>query len=1189
MKTHVIRRGETLSQLAKHYNTDVATLQKLNAEQIKDIDLIFDGNKLILPEEIDNTSGERAEKQTFPNNQLVLAQCSTPKYVDALYVPEHPHTRKQMLLLLTEEAKQYVIEDHQRCQQALSGDNKTVLAQLTKLGVMDQFNSITHEVFLSQLGDNKVAAYRKALLERSALKKAYSNNELTFPNDDIEIALVNVSVKIDRIEQTYSKAVENIENEAIGSLVPIQGAFGEVMLKQDAIDGAQSFRVKQLRKLQQELIEDLDEAINKFEQQAMEQAASTTIDEQGHQYKFSNKHGFYSSNIELNIYDALETINKEKKSIGLDDSLDSKDLKSTSKLPSLKKAYDVYCYWEDKAHAVITKLNNQQFEWEPMAFFNANSENRISYRKFFAAVHRLNQTGTYLKEQCLNKDELFKSWQTVESIREGLENKSPSIDALIGDLNKLNKDTPIASELGYYSAYVLNLVLLQEIAIRIRDFSERFGNNDSYNQYVKQLFLFAENAQERCKALRTEANGRVDSPNFDYQRTSITFVGDIPVIETSDRSVVLNEAQWKPKNLDNHIFANNGVNQRTVVECALSSAPQKLLYILSDSPVLSTDIAENKKCTSIVNLNLATSVNRQKEQLSKAFKQALGGSSDAVLSSLKFEKSISWANISDVIFPWSSKEYENETLGITAMTETSGGAQFARFTYSASTAIDQNTFNKGTLKAEFQTDFSLASTEQKITLRLPASGDMQLDIPYRVRDDEKRHTENIGSAVLEIEGKVYGVLAASLKVSTQLHIGNMEESSGEQEVRPLGIKGTVPSRSDYTNYNVSALGQQGSRPSTLAAGATAEAKAFAGLEAGGVLSCKLDWAKDQKTAKQNLFKVSSGFKVSAGIGYDGVFQCTFNNGRFIFITAMAATTGIGFGGKFATELNPKAADDFFAALLGVMNNKGFQRFEFFDESGKTNSFAEFNKVLTVAAAFGLTIGQVMMLPFNIIDDMEKQATDEKNAYFVANFLLSEQHQQENQKWITNMPAETLAKLLSVLINYNSIPEFSLGIGYIEDKQSEAATRNQNQRKAINQILNWLGANRADKGQIIRFENALQRMGLRQPTELDKSQQWQRYAKNVLSIRDFFTKAFSQPYENPNDKDKNNYMETLEKDYTKLCENMFWLTQANLILEKTHPTRARIKAEYAVLRKNEIEQLKQFQLRGYQLTNWLPER
>ncbi|EKO3589504.1 hypothetical protein P0F40_003268 [Vibrio metschnikovii] len=36
---------------------------------------------------------------------------------------------------------------------------------------------------------------------------------------------------------------------------------------------------------------------------------------------------------------------------------------------------------------------------------------------------------------------------------------------------------------------------------------------------------------------------------------------------------------------------------------------------------------------------------------------------------------------------------------------------------------------------------------------------------------------------------------------------------------------------------------------------------------------------------------------------------------------------------------PAAANDFFAALLAVMQNSGFQRFEFFDESGEVNTFA----------------------------------------------------------------------------------------------------------------------------------------------------------------------------------------------------------------------------------------------------------
>ncbi|MBF4218103.1 LysM peptidoglycan-binding domain-containing protein, partial [Vibrio anguillarum] len=98
MSSHIIQPGDTLSVLAKRYNTDIKTLQRLNAQQIKDIDLIYNGNTLVLPEVYDLASGEREAKQILSNDLLTLSECSVPQFVDALYVPEHPNTRKQMLI-----------------------------------------------------------------------------------------------------------------------------------------------------------------------------------------------------------------------------------------------------------------------------------------------------------------------------------------------------------------------------------------------------------------------------------------------------------------------------------------------------------------------------------------------------------------------------------------------------------------------------------------------------------------------------------------------------------------------------------------------------------------------------------------------------------------------------------------------------------------------------------------------------------------------------------------------------------------------------------------------------------------------------------------------------------------------------------------------------------------------------------
>lgn len=181
-----------------------------------------------------------------------------------------------------------------------------------------------------------------------------------------------------------------------------------------------------------------------------------------------------------------------------------------------------------------------------------------------------------------------------------------------------------------------------------------------------------------------------------------------------------------------------------------------------------------------------------------------------------------------------------------------------------------------------------------------------------------------------------------------------------------------------------------------------------------------------------------------------------------------------------------------------------------------------------------------------------------------------------------MPAKTLAKLLSVLVHYNDIPSFTL-FGDTEAERNKAATRNENQRKAINQILLWLGGEKANQSGIRRFENVLQRMGLADPTQLDKAEQWPRYAKNVLSLRDFFSKAFSQPYENPNDRDKAKYMNDLTRDYNFFKSYLLQLTVQNKILEKTTLSSA-LSTEYTALPASDSAQLEYLKTKGYRLVN-----
>ena len=50
MATHIVKSSDTLSSIARKYNTTIAELQKLNADKIKNVDLIIDGWVLKVPD-----------------------------------------------------------------------------------------------------------------------------------------------------------------------------------------------------------------------------------------------------------------------------------------------------------------------------------------------------------------------------------------------------------------------------------------------------------------------------------------------------------------------------------------------------------------------------------------------------------------------------------------------------------------------------------------------------------------------------------------------------------------------------------------------------------------------------------------------------------------------------------------------------------------------------------------------------------------------------------------------------------------------------------------------------------------------------------------------------------------------------------------------------------------------------------
>lgn len=670
-----------------------------------------------------------------------------------------------------------------------------------------------------------------------------------------------------------------------------------------------------------------------------------------------------------------------------------------------------------------------------------------------------------------------------------VDERNPSIEVFIKELKKLESAVSFKDAIGYYPMHVLHLFLIREVGKRLRDFSERLGKNKAYVKYVRQLLDFALMLQQRQLSLKAAAETQKSSPSIAYIEEKITHFGGVPSASNTAHRLLWDEYSWEPENLEHQIFAASGLNNLSIVECALSSDPQKVIYLKSNHPVFENNLAS---CIKPLDVNPP----------SGAIGNGAAGNkfaSETSIGNLSYQGT-HYSTVADIpntlIFPWHGYVIDNEVFGLPGYTQIHSGAQFSRFVSSAELfTAQENTFSKDhvQLSGEVKVGFDLATAAFSFENKIP----LPLNIRYKTKDLTST-IKNLGKGELCLKAEVHGFLSASVQVASNIHVGNM--TNGE-----IGVRGSYDQTTDFNEQRSnSATITQNNEPTTIAAGARMEASAFAGLEVGGKVSCQFDWIAPQTEKRLNLFKTGIGVRATLGVGYKAIFQCTFHNGKFIFVTDMSMTKGLGVGGKFATELNVLAADDFFAAVLQIMESADFHRFEFFleDENGE-DAFGAFNTVITVAAAFGLSLSQVLLLPFNMISNLEKEASDKKNAYYVAAFLNSKENLDLNEKWIKNMPAETLAKLFDVLIDYNPFTLFGDG--------EKAARNNIAQLTAINQILTWLGADKSPTTQQIRkFENAMQRVGMKKPHE-KVERKWEQYAENIVSLRNFFERAATDDY------------------------------------------------------------------------------
>ncbi len=203
-QSYRIKSGDTLSALAIQFNTNIDTLLSLNSQQIKNIDLIYDGNTLNVPSLPDTSTETREPTPQLPKKNVAELTCKTQKFVDSLFIPEHPSSKKQQVLLLTQEAVDSVRAEDDKCKTALSGKSKDELIKgLNGLGVLDPFNAIAHEMFLNLDKPDSGTHYKHALLEHLQLTK--SGDSILLPADNADIGLGDISQKVRKIEVEFER------------------------------------------------------------------------------------------------------------------------------------------------------------------------------------------------------------------------------------------------------------------------------------------------------------------------------------------------------------------------------------------------------------------------------------------------------------------------------------------------------------------------------------------------------------------------------------------------------------------------------------------------------------------------------------------------------------------------------------------------------------------------------------------------------------------------------------------------------------------------------------------------------------------------------------------------------------------------------------------------------------------------
>lgn len=1124
-KTYTILKNDCLSVLAKRFNVSVDELLKLNSQQIKDPNLIYEGDVLKLPEdltqpiEFDGSRIDLVEPPTQPNGGNDTCQ-SPMKYADILYVPAHPKTGKQAWYALTEQAKEKIAIERANIAQAIvKNDVEATMKNLNKLGLISKFSAKVHEQFMTP---EEAEKYKTLLLANLVIKNEAFRVDGTNPND----FLLNVALLIGvPLEETHKKLShrEEAKNRHL-----YYGKFGNLYRPSPEGPVFEKQINHQLRAL---VIDKIKEEIQRLEK-AAENAAKDHVADDGSKFVYHKQLKYFTSTHQNTLAFLIRQMHSSRGQT--EQSLLSMGVqRSRSYLAS----------WPKQLSDMMLSFQEQKL---PLS----------SHKDFACAISlkSLNHYGLVIKEQCLTLNQLegesgiacgptalkkINNWresgkaldiindsQLIENLY--VETAGDQFDNDLLDVH-LNRIVTGPAAWSYFTATALSAVIDATIDKHKNALSQVLGNDRStpIDELFRQLLWVKKLAVARLEYLKSLAQKRAAQGAGSLEFT-LGNESEMPPTLT----LLWDETKYEPKEKQKSGFINKaGANDLQAVECCLLS-DKKVFYIRGPHWLIPENNEDREAAIAAGHVRVITErITFSTAQSSGKNIVEAGSLTDALNALSKPENTLDLMPIKasaefDTAFWQDSYHYQGGKgpNGETSAYSVDAGAQLLRLSTNAEADLNspvstyQNLIKKrrdiggsGSISAQF----TALQGQLSFAFWLPLIPENKAMKPEQVEQvkgysinltyldkHSREHKYEAGDLRVCIAGSVYGLAAASCQLSAKLAIGPSDVSDG------FGIKGSTIGLLDPNIYNGYALGGGSLRSAEQAAYAGEAAitvDAFAGVEAGGTLGATVYWAppevkcltksKPPKPPKK-LGSIDGKLSGSFGAGYHAEFRLLVQGGVIILVASAGLVVGPGCTGKVAINIDANAADEFIGCLLGVLKQSHFRRLAIFgeaDANGINDSFNELNSLMTLVLGMGLSVAQVSLMPVTALAGYKQQVLSREYAPFLAERITDTKRSEIMRKWIVTLPPETLCNILS-----------SLAQGQSRTKQEA----NQLQAQAIVQIMQWLAADKSvgEEANQRQWKETLIAMGKLPAGKKDHQVEWQTYQAQWLRLARF-VKAF----------------------------------------------------------------------------------